>query len=175
MTGSPAPGSPSPWVVRFASLVPSGSDVLDVACGDGRHTRLFLERGNSVVAMDVDTSGISDLARHPNVEALQVDLEQGGPPPFEGRLFGGVVVTNYLYRPLMPALVGAVAPGGALIYETYARGQERFGRPTNPDFLLRPGELLDVVRGRLRVVAYEDVVVDEPKPTAVQRICAIRD
>jgi SAM-dependent methyltransferase len=178
-------------------MVPEGAPVLDLACGGGRHTRLFVEAGHPVTAVDVDLSNLGDLAGHPGVEPVQADLEGGDPffrsgalrgasgfrsgalrgasGPLAGRAFGGVVVTNYLHRPLLEDLVAALAPGGVLIYETFAEGNERFGgRVTNPDFLLRHGELLDLVRGRLRVVAYEDVVVGEPKPAAVQRICAVR-
>jgi SAM-dependent methyltransferase len=163
---------PSPWVVRHLGLVPARSDVLDVAAGAGRHTRLFLDRGHPVVAVDRDTSKLADLAGNPLVTILAADLE-GGPWPLGERRFAGIVVTNYLHRPLLPVLVGALAPGGALIYETFAVGNERFGKPSNPDFLLRPGELLEAVRGRLRVVAYEDVQLDAPKPAMVQRIAAV--
>lgn len=134
---------------------------------------MLLELGHPVVAVDIDLSGIADLAGHPRLETAQVDLEDGRPFPLRGRSFAGLVVTNYLHRPILGDLVSAVALGGALIYETYARGNERFGLPTNPDFLLEPGELLEVVRGRLRVVAYEDLIVDDPSPAAVQRICAV--
>lgn len=164
---------PSPWVVRFAPMVPPGGTVLDVACGNGRHTRVFLQRGHQVLAVDKDVSGIADLEDNLRVETVQMDLEGDQPSfPPEGRRFEGIVVTNYLHRPLLPALVSAVAPDGVLIYETYARGNERFGKPTNPDFLLKPGELLEAVKGRLRVVAYEDLIVEEPRPAAIQRICA---
>ena len=170
-----AGADPSGWVVRFAPLVPQGTPVLDLACGGGRHTRLFVEAGHPVTAIDIDLSGLGELGRHPRVEAIRADLEHGEPIPVAGRTFGGVVVTNYLYRPLLEALVEAVAPGGVLIYETFAEGNERFGgRVTNPEFLLRHGELLDLARGRLRVIAYEDVVVANPNPAAIQRICAGR-
>jgi SAM-dependent methyltransferase len=149
--------------------------VLDVACGSGRHTRFFLARGHPVLAVDRDLAGVADLRDAADCELVESDLESGAPPPFAGRAFGGVVVTNYLHRPLLPALVAAVAPGGALLYETFAHGNERFGKPTNPDFLLEPGELLDAVRGELHVVAYEDVVRDSgSRPSAVQRIAAVR-
>ena len=165
---------PSPWVLRFASLVSNSGDVLDIACGTGRHTRLFLARGHRVVAVDRDLSGIADLAGHTRLEMVEADLEDETPFPLAGRRFAAVVVTNYLHRPLMPALVSALDAGGVFIYETFAAGNERFGRPKKPRFLLRPGELLDVVRGHLRVIAYEDMLVDQPSPAAIQRLCAIR-
>ncbi len=170
-----APGEPSPWVCRFAARVPAGGRVLDLACGGGRHTRLFLERGHRVLALDRDLSGLADLADYPGLETVEADLEDGSPFPLAGRRFEGVMVVRYLYRPLLPALVEAVAPGGVLVYETFARGNERFGRPKNPDHLLEPGELLEAVRGTLRVVAYEDLVIEAPRPAAVQRICALRE
>lgn len=167
------PGDPSPWVVRFAELIPPGGTVLDVASGGGRHTRFFLERGYRVVAVDRDVSRIADLVGNPQLDVVPVDLEKDEPFPFYDRRFEGVVVTNYLYRPLLTDLVGTVGPGGVLIYETYARGHERFGPPSNQDFLLETGELLEAVRGRLDVIAYEDAMVKEPRPAVVQRICAI--
>jgi hypothetical protein len=145
-----------------------------VACGGGRHTWFFLQQGRTVVAVDRDISGIADLGDHPGLEALEADLEDGGPFPLFGRVFAGVVCTNYLYRPLLPALVAAVAPGGALIYETFAVGQERYGRPTRPEFLLGPDELLNAVAGQLTVTAYEDLLVERPAPTRVQHIAAVR-
>lgn len=169
------PAEPSAWVVRFAGWVPAGGRVLDLACGAGRHTRFFLGRGHPVLAVDRDLSGIADLIGRAHLEAVQADLEAGRPFPAAGRRFAGVVVTNYLYRPLLPALVAAVAPGGVLIYETFAKGNERFGKPRNPDHLLDAGELLEAVRGRLRVVAYEDLIVERPRPAAVQRLCAVNE
>jgi SAM-dependent methyltransferase len=166
---------PSPWVRRFAGRVPAGGRVLDLACGGGRHTRLFLELGHPVLAMDRDIAWVADLAGRPDLETLEVDLEDGRPFPLPGQRFAGVVVTNYLYRPHLPALIESVALGGVLIYETFARGNERFGRPSNPDHLLEAGELLEAVRGSLRILAYEDLDVERPKPAAVQRICALRE
>src|ERR1044071_4064168 len=144
-------GDPSPWVVRFAALVPRGGRVLDIAAGGGRHSLLFLDHGCRVTAVDRDTSL---LPARPELEIVTADLEDGSPWPLPGRQFDGVVVTNYLHRPLLPQLVAALAQGGVLIYETFAIGNERFGRPSNPDFLLRPGELLGATQG-LRVIAYE--------------------
>ena len=174
MTATPHPESPpSPWVCRFAGLVPAGGPVLDVAAGAGRHTRLFLDRGHAVAAVDRDTAALVRLASQysSGLEIVTADIEGHG-WPLAGRRFAGVVVTNYLHRPLFPVLLAAVAPRGVLIYETFARGNERFGKPGNPAFLLNPGELLDMVRGRLRVVAYEDLEVSEPRPAMVQRIAA---
>ena len=164
--------SPSAWVTRWAARVPAGGRVLDVACGGGRHTRYFAARGHSVVAVDRDSATPARLAGIPGVTALCADLE-GGAWPFPDERFAGIVVTNYLHRPLFPHVLAALAPAGALIYETFAAGNERFGRPSNPAFLLDPGELLDVVRGRLRVLAYEDLQVADPRPAMVQRICAV--
>lgn len=169
----PHPVEPSAWVARWAALIGAGGRVLDLACGGGRHARWFAARGCKVDAVDRDAACIGALAGVPGVAARCADLE-AGEWPYGGRQFDGVVVTNYLHRPLLPRLVAAVAPGGILIYETFAAGNEQFGRPANPDFLLRPGELLEAVRGTLRVIAYEDLVVAEPRPAAIQRICAQR-
>ncbi|OGA22345.1 MAG: SAM-dependent methyltransferase [Betaproteobacteria bacterium RIFCSPLOWO2_02_FULL_67_26] len=164
--------TPSAWVVRWADRIPAGGRVLDLACGNGRHARYFVERGHPVEAVDRDPAILERLAGVTGVAARCADLEQG-PWPFEAQLFAGIVVVNYLHRPLFPRLLAALAPEGALIYETFAAGNERYGRPSNPAFLLNPGELLDAVRDRLRVVAYEDLTVSEPRPARVQRICAV--
>jgi len=166
---------PSPWVARFVPWIPAGGTVLDLACGSGRHAAFLLSRGHPVVAVDRDLSGLGELRDDPRLDAMQADLEDGRPFPLTGRRFAGVVVTNYLHRPILPDIVDAVAPGGVLIYETFSVDNAAFGKPSNPAFLLRPGELLEAVRGRLRVRAYEDVIVQEPRPAAVQRICAERE
>ena len=169
-----ADGEPSPWIVRFAPLVRPGAVVLDVACGGGRHTRLFLARGHPVTAVDVDTSGLGDLRQHPQLEIVQADLEDGSPWPLPGRRFGAVVVTNYLWRPLLPPILESVEEGGALLYETFARGNETYGRPATPEFLLEPGELIEAVRNRLQIVAYEHGYIERPRPAVKQRLCAVR-
>jgi SAM-dependent methyltransferase len=160
---------PSPWIVQWAGLIAADATVLDVAAGSGRHTRFFADRGNKVTAIDRD---ISALTAQPNVEIGQADLEDGSPWPLPGRTFGAVVVTNYLHRPLFPALLDALMPGGVLLYETFMEGNERFGRPSRPEFLLKDGELLELARDRLSVTAYEARMISEPKMAMIQRIAA---
>ena len=156
----------SEWVRRWAKLIARGP-VLDVASGQGRHARFLHALGFEVVAVDRDPARIDD------VEVVQADLEDGSPWPFEGRRFAGVVVTNYLHRPIFPAVEASVAEGGVLIYETFMSGNERYGKPSNPAFLLRPGELLDAFPA-LSPVAFEQGLVESPKKAVVQRLCAIR-
>ncbi len=168
-TGGHHDAEPSPWVAAWATLMRPGGAVLDVACGAGRHALLLARMGFEVDAVDRDPGLFADPP--PGVRLLKADIE-AGPWPYMGRRFDGIVVTNYLHRPLLPVLVDSLEPGGVLVYETFAQGNERFGKPSNPAFLLAPGELLEAVRGRLRVVAYEDRTVELPRPAAVQRICA---
>ena len=150
--------------------------MLDLACGNGRHTRYLIERGCFAVALDRDTAAVSDLASSPQVQVIEADLEDGGAWPLAGHRFDGIVVVNYLYRPLFPFLLDGLAAGGVLIYETFARGNEAFSRPRNPDHLLLSGELIDIVGGRLQIVAYEHGLVESgPLPGVIQRICAIND
>ena len=157
--------------MQWAGLVAPDATLLDLAAGRGRHSILFAERGHKVTAVDREVSGLPD---HPNIERLRADLEDGSPWPLGARRFGAVVVTNYLHRPLMPHLLEAVAPGGVLLYQTFMAGNERFGRPSNPDHLLKNGELLELVRGRFSVVAYEARPISEPAMAMVQRIAARR-
>lgn len=166
----PHPDTPSAWVQRWAPLIARGGRVLDVAAGSGRHARWLASRGHRVDALDCDQAALNTLESVPGVTTLCADIENG-PWPCEPGAYAAVIVTNYLHRPVFGELLAALTPGGLLIYETFAAGNERFGRPSNPAFLLEPGELLDVVRGRLRVVAYEDLLIDDPKPAMVQRIC----
>ncbi len=164
---------PSPWVARFLGLAPPGGRVLDIAAGSGRHARLARARGYAATAVDVDVSGLADLHADAAVEIIAADLERAQ-WPLGARRFAGVIVANYLHRPLLPNLVTAVAEGGVLIYETFAQGNEAFGKPSNPNFLLKPAELLDAVRGELTVVAYEHGKVEAPRPAVIQRIAAVR-
>ena len=167
---------PSAWVQRWSHLVPKRGVVLDVACGHGRHARWFYERNHPLALVDRSQDAIDFIANllpalpAQAVEAVVADIEEG-PWPFAGRQFDAVIVTHYLWRPLLPTLVASVAPGGVLIYETFAVGNERFGKPTNPDFLLRPGELLELAQGWL-VIAYENLQTAQPRPAIVQRIAA---
>jgi len=170
MTGTDLP---SPWIVRFAPLIASDCAVLDLACGAGRHTRFFLRREHPVTAVDSDVEGLSDLLGNANLEIIQADLEDGSPWPLPGQRFGAVVVTNYLWRSLLPLIVAAVDKGGVLLYETFAVGNEAYGRPTRPEFLLRPGELIEAIQGRLQIVAYEHGRVANPRAAIKQRLCAV--
>jgi SAM-dependent methyltransferase len=164
----------SQWVRRHAPLILPG-EVLDLACGGGRHARLLAGLGHLVLALDRDPLALAK-AGGPGIVTLQADLEQPGAPwPFEAGRFAGIVVTNYLHRPLMLDLLASLAPGGVLIYETFAIGNELMGKPSNPAFLLQPGELLDLAVGNsLRVVAFEEGVVQLPKAAMVQRLCCAK-
>jgi len=162
----------SPWVARFAPLAPAG-EVLDLACGGGRHARLFAARGHAVLALDRDPAALGTAAGA-GITTMAHDLEAPGSAwPFAPGRFAAIVVTNYLHRPLFDHLLKSLAPNGVLIYETFAEGNGQFGKPSNPAFLLAPGELLHVAaRGGLQVFAFEDGRVDRPKPALVQRLCA---
>lgn len=161
----------SPWVERWSREIVAGGEVLDLACGSGRHSRMLAAAGLHVAAVDRDRQALDRLAGVAGVTTMLADLE-AAPWPLADRKFHAVVVTNYLHRPLFAHILDALAPGGLLIYETFAAGNERFGKPSNPDYLLRPGELLEIVNGRLHVIAYEDLQVTAPKPAMVQHICA---
>ena len=163
---------PSPWIVRHAPLLRPGAAVLDVACGEGRHVRWLHQRGYKVFAVDRNADALAGLQALAEVRVA--DLE-AGPWPYGDQTFDAVIVTHYLWRPLLPRIVQAVGPGGFLLYETFSLGQASLGRPSNPEFLLRPGELLDAVRPTLRVLAFEDGFVDGPRPAYVQRIAAVRE
>jgi SAM-dependent methyltransferase len=162
---------PSGWIERFAHLVAPGARVLDVAAGRGRHARLFAARGARVVAVDRDADALAELAGVAGVEVQVADIE-AGPWPFARGAFDAIVVTNYLHRPLFAPLIASLADDGALLYETFAAGNEAFGRPANPAFLLRENELLDVARGKLTIVAFEQGRIVGERPAIVQRLAA---
>tara|TARA_B100001142_G_C14028282_1_gene537070 strand:- start:178 stop:669 length:492 start_codon:yes stop_codon:yes gene_type:complete len=160
--------------MRFSHLIVDKGKILDLACGSGRHSLAMLELGHSVTAIDKDLStisSISTLSQYKNLKLIKSDLERE-PWPLEKQSFSAIIVTNYLYRPLMTFLPKALDNSGLLIYETFAHGNENFGRPKNPKFLLSRGELLKYFSPKLQVIAYEDITVREPKPAAIQRICA---
>ena len=166
----PANLPPSSWVKRFLPLIRPGGRVLDLAAGGGRHTRLLLDHGFAVRAVDRDIAALRPLAG-PRCEVTEIDLETGASWLLGGG-YDAIVVTSYLFRPLFPAIGDALTQGGAVIYETFALGNERLGRPRNPAFLLRPGELLEAFAG-LTVVAFEQGKVVFPRPAIIQRIAAI--
>lgn len=180
MTSCAIPDQPSAWVLRFAPLIPPG-EVLDLACGRGRHARLLAAQGHPVLAVDRDPDALA-MVGGDGIRTRQLDLEspthRDANWPLQAGRFAGVVVTNYLHRPLLEPLLASLAPGGVLLYETFAEGNERYGRPANPDFLLAPGELLDLARtarpAPLLVLAFEAGRVDLPKRAVIQRICAMR-
>jgi SAM-dependent methyltransferase len=171
---APVGQAASHWVKRWSHLVPAGASVLDVACGSGRHVRWFAQRGAHVCGVDRDAAAVTPLREVADIVVADIET---GPWPLAGRTFDAIVVTNYLWRERLPELLATLAPGGVLIYETFAAGNETVGKPSNPAFLLRPGELLTVCAG-LRVIAFEDgfETFDQGAPERfVQRIVAVRD
>ncbi|HEX5612087.1 MAG TPA: class I SAM-dependent methyltransferase [Burkholderiales bacterium] len=165
--GAHQPSAPSPWVLRWAPLVTRGP-LLDVACGGGRHARLFAEHGIEVVAVDREPQSI------PGARFVQADLEEGD-WPFPNQRFGAIIVTNYLHRPLLPILSTSLLPDGILLYETFMLGNERYGKPSNPRFLLHPGELWRAFGANLHLLAFEQGRVAHPKAAVIQRLCATRE
>lgn len=168
--------SPAAWIVRFAPLIRAEGQVLDLACGSGRHARLLAGLGHQVEAVDRNTEALAQLAGVANITTHCADLE-GGPWPYYGRGFDAIVVSRYLWRPLFPQIFGCLDEGGVLIYETFMEGQQLYGKPENPAYLLRPGELLELVRNRYTVIAFEqgEVAGDErERPQVIQRLCARR-
>ena len=158
--------TPSDWVARWAPRVERGP-VLDLACGSGRHARFFKDLGFNVTAVDAEPVELE------GIRFLKADLENGSPWPLGEERFGAIVVTNYLHRPLFPRIREALAPGGVLIYETFMAGNERFGRPSNPEFLLKPGELRQAFAGLVEL-GFEQGEVERPKRAMIQRICALK-
>ncbi|MSP51999.1 MAG: class I SAM-dependent methyltransferase [Alphaproteobacteria bacterium] len=170
---NPEIAAPAPWVVRFAPLVPhSGGAVLDLACGSGRHLRYLLALGHHVIGIDRNITVARAIA-DPRLSTIPVDLEANN-WPFAGHRFSAIIVTNYLHRPLFPHITAALEPGGVLIYETFARGNERWGRPNNPAFLLAPGELLTAFSPSLHIIGYEHGLIEGSPPRVVQRLCGCK-
>ena len=167
-----AAGNPAAWVARFAPEVAPGGSVLDLACGGGRHGRLFLGQGHSVCFLDIDLGGVADLAGRPDAELVQADLEHAPWPFPSARCFDAIVVVNYLWRPLFPQLIAALAPTGLLLYETFMQGHERIGRPTNPDYLLARDELFERIKTSCDILAFEQGWQESPTPAMRQRIRA---
>ena len=163
---------PSDWITRYTALIRPGGKVLDLACGHGRHARWLANQGFRVLAADIDTSGLGDLADNRRVEILTADLE-AEPWAFDAASFDGIVVANYLHRPHFPRLIETLSPGGVLLFDTFGAGNERYGRPRNPDFLLQPGELLQAFHPPLQVIAYEHGLEWTPRPAVRQRLCAV--
>ncbi|MEJ3959521.1 class I SAM-dependent methyltransferase [Brachymonas sp. G13] len=166
---------PSSWIRRFTPLIPAGTQVLDVACGSGRHMRWLAQQGYQPLGIDRNPDSLQQAAQWG--DTVQADLEDGSPWPLPDRQFGGVVVTNYLWRALFPQLFASVQPGGVLLYETFADGNASVGRPSSPEFLLQPGELLQQLAKAgpgWRVIAYEDGFLGDPD-RFVQRIAAVRE
>jgi SAM-dependent methyltransferase len=164
--------TPSPWIVRFAPLVSRGARVLDLACGRGRHARYFAARGARVLAVDRDADALAALAAVPGIEARVVDLETAA-WPFGAERFDAIVAVNYLHRPLLAHLIASLADAGVLLYETFALGNAAYGKPSKPDFLLAPGELLELARGRLTVIAFEQGLVAGDSPAVIERLAAV--
>jgi len=161
----------SPWFQRFSHLLAPGGEVLDLAAGYGRHARWALSLGCCAVAVDIDVAALDDLRNRPDAEVLAADLEQGDWPLGERR-FDAVLISNYLHRPHFARLPGMLRAGGLLLIDTFGAGNQAFGRPRNPGFLLKPGELLSAFAGQLQVVAYEQGIEYLPRPAVRQRICA---
>jgi SAM-dependent methyltransferase len=174
-------GAPSQWVVEHAPLICKGGRVLDLACGSGRHAIWLAGQGYQVDAVDRDAQALAGLQGRPHIDAHITDLETGGWPAtdpyyvgnYQG-IYDGIIVSRYLFRPLLNTLAAMLAPGGVLIYETFMLGNERYGRPSNPDFLLMPDELKTVYAPLLKVYAFEQGKFEEPAPAMMQRICAIK-
>ena len=172
---------PSPWVTRFQHLIPKEANVLDLAAGGGRHGRMLLQRGACVTFIDRDVSGLCDLLSTPAATVIEADLESKISPtgkggPLAGQIFDAIIVVNYLYRPILNVLIEILTPGGLLIYETFACGNEIFARPRNPNHLLKSGELLTAVAGKMQVVAYEHGKLESADiPGVKQRLCAVKN
>ncbi|MGZ4977223.1 MAG: class I SAM-dependent methyltransferase [Methylobacter sp.] len=165
---------PSPWIIKNASMFRKNGRVLDLACGYGRHAIWLAKQGYQVDAIDRDAEAVSAMVGMGNINVLIVDLEEGDWPQ-SGQMYDGIIVSRYLYRPLLPTFAELLNPGGVLIYETFMTGNERYGKPSNPDFLLLPNELFDVYSPLLNIIAFEQGEQQMPRPAVMQRICAVKN
>jgi len=164
---------PSDWVLRFVHLIKPGGRILDLAAGHGRHSFYFLEQGFNVVAADIDVSSLRHKTALEGFSVLEVDLEVGH-WPFHSLSFDAIVVTNYLFRPHFPWIIGSLKEMGVLLFESFGAGNEKFGRPKNPQFLLSSGEIYNFLSESLHVVSYEHGIENEPRRSVRQRICAVK-
>tara|TARA_B100000686_G_C16671547_1_gene906762 strand:- start:244 stop:795 length:552 start_codon:yes stop_codon:yes gene_type:complete len=164
-------GCPSDWIVKWAPLIIEKGKVLDIACGSGRHSVFLANAGHFVTALDKD---VSRLPHDPQIKAIKSNLEDLSAWPLVGKKFNGIIVTNFLYRPLFPVISRSLLPGGVLIYETFGIGNESYGRPRSKRFLLQPGELLEAFSREFVIIAYENGIRSVPSPAVIQRIIAIR-
>jgi SAM-dependent methyltransferase len=167
------PTTPSAWIVKYAPLIRSGGHVLDLACGSGRHAIWLAAQGYLVDAIDRDATAMAAMAGLDNIHTQLADLEATTAYQFTQQ-YDGIVVSRYLYRPLLPRLAAILKPGGVLIYETFMQGNERYGKPSNPDFLLQPNELLTHYAESLRIAAFKQGDEQTPTPAVMQRICALK-
>lgn len=162
--------APSAWFQRFEPMLPRASDVLDLAAGGGRHVRFFADQGHHVTAVDKNAEPLLPFSESHGAEVIEADLEDGSPWPLAERTFDAVVICNYLYRPGLADVMNAIGPGGFLFYETFARGNEVFNRPRNPDHLLKSGELLELVSGRLQIIAYQHGIIEGDECPGVKQM-----
>lgn len=164
--------SPSPWMVEYAGCIPKAGRVLDLACGSGRHAIWLAAQGFQVHAVDRDVQATAHMQGMQNIQVTIADIESGTWPESD-ELYDGIVVSRYLFRPLLQKLAAMLKPDGVLIYETFMAGNERYGRPRNPDFLLQPDELSTVYAPLLKIHAFWQGEVAGDVPAVMQRICAI--
>ena len=164
---------PNKWVECYSSLIPSGGSVLDLACGSGRHTGMLLNKGYQVTAVDIDTTLIKQNFSNKNLNIVKCDLESLSFWPFEKNSFLGIIVVNYLHRPLFSKIIESLREEGVLVYQTFADGHSRYGKPKNPDYLLKRGELKTVFDS-MKIISYQHGYLSYPSQSIIQRICCVK-
>ena len=174
MIGQPLLENPSPWFVKYAPLINKKGRVLDLACGNGRHAIWLAKQGYQVDVIDRDVDVVSNMVGMDNIKVSIIDIETGDWPQSDQR-YDGLIVSRYLYRPLLHTFATMLNPRGVLIYETFMMGNECYGKPSNPDFLLLPNELLEIYSPLLNIISFEQVHEEMPRPAVMQRICATKD